>query len=264
MIILPYRVPYKYGQTIKIKPLFDVHLGNKYCDKKAFLKYLADSDDLTYFIGGGDMLDSITVTDWRYEKHADDTKTDAVVDEQVKAMVDILEPYKDKIIGLGRGNHEKTIIKKCGTDPAARVCEALGVPYLGYSWFIRFILHEDGSRARTIRIRGHHGYGGGGRTEGGEITKYWREANEWEADVFLYGHTHHLKADHKDRMAVAGNTLIARPKHLALCGTYLRTFSETTDSTYSEEAGYKPSSIGGVTVHIQPDSSWAKVWISTK
>ena len=28
------RIPYKYGQEFKLIPLFDIHLGNKSCDKR--------------------------------------------------------------------------------------------------------------------------------------------------------------------------------------------------------------------------------------
>ena len=59
MIVSTSRIQYKYGETIKLKPIFDVHGGNKYSDKAALKRFLADSDESTYFFGGGDYLDSI-------------------------------------------------------------------------------------------------------------------------------------------------------------------------------------------------------------
>ena len=91
MIVSTVRINYTYGETIKLKPIFDVHLGNKYSDKPALKRYLADSDDSTYFIGGGDFLDSIITKDIkRYKKSTDDTIGDAVIDEQVELGYDML------------------------------------------------------------------------------------------------------------------------------------------------------------------------------
>ena len=94
------RIEYKYGDGgIKIKPIFDVHYGHTLCDVAAFKKYLEDSDDKTWFIGGGDFLDSITVIDPRYRKSIDAFGSEEIIDEQVDGMFKILEPYKDKILG---------------------------------------------------------------------------------------------------------------------------------------------------------------------
>ena len=55
------RIPYKYGESINLKPVFDVHLGTPACDVAAFKSYMADSDKNTYFLLGGDTFDSIVV-----------------------------------------------------------------------------------------------------------------------------------------------------------------------------------------------------------
>jgi len=170
MKVATFTIPYKYGDTIQIKPLFDIHYGNPLCDVQALKTYLEDSDDKTYFFGGGDMMDSIVTTDRRYAKSSDATGGDAIIDEQVEGLFAILEPYRDKIIGLGRGNHEDTIVKKCGTDPAWRLCAKLDVEYLGYSGLIRLRFREKSGRGRTVVIRWHHGWSGGARTPGASIT----------------------------------------------------------------------------------------------
>ena len=111
MIILKKRIEYHYGETIKIKPIFDVHYGSNNCDVSKFKKYIEDYDENTYFIGGGDLLDSITVTDPRYRKSNDSTSNDAVIDEQVNKMIEFLKPIKKRIIALGSGNHEDVDLK---------------------------------------------------------------------------------------------------------------------------------------------------------
>ncbi len=137
MIVHEYPISYKFGEEIVIKPLADVHLGNKYCDTRALKQYLESAKD-TYIIGNGDLIDAIITKDLkRYEKHADGTLGDDIVDEQINRMVEILEPHRERIIGLGTGNHEDTIRRNCGTDPTTRICKALGCKNLGYSWMVK-------------------------------------------------------------------------------------------------------------------------------
>lgn len=255
------RIPYKFGETIRIKPIFDVHLGNRYCDVAAFKRFI---DDDCYFFGGGDFLDSIITRDIkRYEKHADDTESDAIIDEQVKKGFALLEPVKDRIIGWGRGNHEGAIRKHCGTDPAARLAEKLNATYLGYSGLIRLIFSENGGRGRTVIIRWHHGWGGGSRTQGADLTKYAKDMAFWDSDIFLYGHVHRLNTDKIPRLGLVGDRLRSKPKHLGICGTFLKTYTTTADSTYSEEKGYPPIAVGGLTVSIKPEREWCSIKLDT-
>jgi hypothetical protein len=263
MIIYHHPIEYRWGETIKVKPLFDIHYGNRYCDKQSFRRFLEESDEHTYFFGGGDSMDSIVVPDKRYQKSVDDIEGDAIVDGQISGLYDLLEPFKNQIIGMGRGNHESVIVKRCGTDPMKRVCEKLGCAYLGYSGVIVLKLSDNGGRGRTIKIRWHHGWGGGSRTQGADLTKFSNDVKHWDADIYLYGHTHRKQADRIPRLGVAGSKLISRPKIVGICGTFLKTYTNTTDSTYSEEKGYPPVEIGGLTINIKPDSTWVQMWVDT-
>ena len=260
MIVTEYRIPYKYGDSIRLKPVFDIHYGNAYCDTRALKDYLADSDDKTYFLGGGDSIDAIITRDMkRYMKHSDATETDAVIDEQVDGLYEILAPYQDRFIGLMDGNHEHTIVKYHGTNPIKRLCEKMGCEHLGYSSLIKLVFTEEGSRIRTVIVRTHHGWGGGSRTQGADLTKFSRDVGHWDADIFLYGHTHRRVSDTIERLGISGKKLIARPKYVFVCGSFLKTLSLTPDATYSEVAGYPPIAIGGVNITIKPDNKWVKV-----
>ena len=261
MIVTTYRIPYKYGQVIKIKPLFDSHLGNKYSDKKAFKAYVEDSDESTYFIGGGDLSDSIIIHDKRYQKSVDATKGDDIIDEQVQTLEDILSPVRERIIGLGDGNHENTILLKGGTNMMKRLCRRLDTKHLGYSWLIRLLLTEGKGRGRKVVVRGHHGWGGGSRTQGADLTKFSKDMQHFDADIFLYGHVHRKQSDRIPRLGLVGEKLISKPKLLGICGTFLKTYSSGVDSTYSERGGYPPVEIGGITVNIKPTLEWVKYWI---
>ena len=140
MVIHEHKVNYNYGDSWKLKPIFDVHAGNIDCDIKAFKDYMKDSDEKTLFIGGGDLIDAIITRDIkRYRKSSDATIGDAIIDEQIEILRKILDPYSHQIIGLGEGNHEDNILVRCGTHPIKRLCKELNGPYLGYSALVRLV-----------------------------------------------------------------------------------------------------------------------------
>ena len=262
MVIYTYRIEYKYGDTIKIKPLFDVHYGNKNCDITALKNYLKENnDENTYILGGGDTLDSIIVPDKRYRKSMDSTDSDSIIDDQIEGISEILLPYKDRIIGLARGNHERVIIQKCGTNPIKRLCEKLDTKDLGYSGLLKLRLSGDGGGGRTVVIRYHHGWGGGSRTQGADLTKYSKDLLYWQADIFLYDHVHRRQADRVPRLAYIGKELKSRPLIICICGTFLKTYTAGPDSTYSEEKGYPPTEIGGLIVNIKPRRYSFDAWV---
>lgn len=259
MIVTTKRINYKYGQTFKLKPLSDIHIGNRAFDEKAFKEYLSDSDNRTYFIGIGDLYDAIMPNDNRYQKSIDAEEGDNIMDKQVARGVKLLEPIKDKIIGLGVGNHERVVIRKCGSDMISRTCEKLGIPNLGYSGLLKLMFSESGSRTRTIIVRYHHGWGGGSRTIGADLTKFSRDVAYWDADIFLYGHVHKLQTDEIPRLGLSGETLYAKPKVICICGTFLKTYMDSSDATYSEVAGYPPTTVGGLTLTIRPNKKWVEI-----
>uniref|UniRef100_A0A6M3JL23 Putative calcineurin-like phosphoesterase n=1 Tax=viral metagenome TaxID=1070528 RepID=A0A6M3JL23_9ZZZZ len=256
-------IPYTYGDTIKIKPVSDVHLGSRHCDLKALRAYLGEPDSKTYLIGLGDMMDCIIVSDTkRYRKSGDAIESDDIINASVDQWVDMLTPFKAQIIGLGIGNHEDTIVKRCSVNPIKLLCDRLTVPYLGYSFLLRLNFREEQGRGRTVIIRGHHGWGGGSRTQGADLTKFSRDVAQFDADLFLYGHVHRLQYDTVPRLSLVGDVLTARDKHLIICGTFLKTYSGSTDVTYAESAGYPPAKIGGAIINIKPSTPWVDISVA--
>lgn len=253
------RIQYIFGETYYLKPFFDIHKGSTACDLPAFKRDLADMDDHTYPFFGGDLFDSLIVTDPRYRKSNDSTTGDAIIDENLDEMFEILEPYSSRIIGIGRGNHEDNITKKCGTDLIARLCKRLNVPDAGYSGLFKLTFSENSGRGRTVVVRYHHGWGGGSRTQGADLTKFSKDMAYWQADLFLYGHVHRKQTDTVPRMGLSGDKLISKPKILCICGTYLKTYTTGKQPTYSEVKGYPPVEIGGVCVSIKPRGNWVKM-----
>jgi hypothetical protein len=249
----------KVGEVFYLKPFFDIHWGSTACDEKKFKSDLAATCDNTYYWFGGDVFDSIIVGDHRYRKSGDKSAGDAIVDENLDEMSAILEPYKNRIVGISRGNHEDTITKRCGTDIIARLCRRLGVNDGGYSGLFRISFRTAQGRGRTVVVRYHHGWGGGSRTAGADLTKYSKDVAYWDADVFLYGHVHRRQTDSVPRIGLCGDALVSKPKIMAICGTYLKTYTGSKQPTYSELKGYAPVEIGGVCISIKTDRQWVKM-----
>jgi hypothetical protein len=136
----------------------------------------------------------------------------------------------------------------------------LDTPSLGFSWIVVLRFREETGRGRTLIVRGHHGWGGGSRTQGADLTKYSKDMAFWpDANIYLYGHVHRRQSDQIETFGVCGTKLVPKPKHIYLCGTFLKTYSLTDEATYSEEKGYPPVSIGGVNISIKPDQQWLTV-----
>ena len=255
-------ITYKYGDIIKVKPLFCMHIGNSECDEKAIRAFLAENDDKnTYFFTGGDSMDCIVPGDPRYSKDSDGTDKTSVMDEQIHKFIQIMEPYKKRLLGCGMGNHEWQYHKRAGADPIHAASKALDVPHLGYSGFIVLALREKSGRGRKVIIKWHHGWGGG-RTAGASLTRYEKDMPSWDADIFCYGHDHQSVYRPFPRIGVSGRKIISKDQFLCVCGTFLKTFKVGKETTYGEKAGFRPVNVGGLVINIKPTADWVKMWVT--
>ena len=96
-------------------------------------------------------------------KFANEDYFDAIIND----AVEFYEPFSENIILLGQGNHETAVRKKNGvnltSNLAIRINERNNSNIFsgGYSGWVRFLFKRHGSR-QEIRLKWHHGYGGGG------------------------------------------------------------------------------------------------------
>jgi UDP-2,3-diacylglucosamine pyrophosphatase LpxH len=254
--ILVYPIEYKSRRDIiKIKPLMDLHLGSKSCDLKAFKEFIKDRDENTYFYTNGDLWDAIYFSDKRFKAGIQDNPIDdAPIDEEIKEMVKMLSPIQDRIICIGHGNHEETIVKRNHTNMSKRLAEALNVPYLGYSFWFRLHIFHDTGRVRKVDFFSTHGFGGGTRTEGGSITKYSKFGDRFDADIIVCGHDHRKQFVRYPIMSIIGEKevrLIAKPKMVCLGGSWKKAYLTDACTTWEETKGFTASEIGGITIEIK-------------
>jgi hypothetical protein len=261
MIATTVPIQYKYGQSFKIIPIADIHFdgfGKKStCDYIKLKKDLARNvDDTTKILGIGDWFGGIIPSDTRrYNKDLDAAKTSAILDESVDGLVEIFKPYKNNIVCVGTGNHEETVLQRCGTNLLERFVQKLNpnILLMGYSWLLKLRFSENGHRVRSLIVRGHHGWGGGSKSEGSDITKYSHDVKFWNAQLFLYGHVHKIKVNPiEEGVMIGDNNWRTITKKMAICGTYQKTYTNNTVATYAEKAGYPPASISNPLIIATP------------
>jgi hypothetical protein len=266
MIARTITIPYKYGQTFKLLPFADIHYDgkgkNSICDVSKLKKDLKENiDDNSLIIGVGDWFGGIIPSDVkRYRKEHDAAEGEDILDESIDGLAEIFMPYREKIIAIGEGNHEDSILQHCGTNMIKRFVEKLNdglekpILHLGFSWLLKVLFSENGARIRPVIIRGHHGWGGGSRTEGADITKFAHDVKFWQADLFLYGHVHKLKVnDLEEGRMIGDNNWKTYLKKMVVCGTYQRTYGQGTTATYAERRGYPPTSIRVPVIYLKPN-----------
>jgi hypothetical protein len=264
MIRAEFRFKYKVNDVFTLYPLADLHSGASEFLKKRLIRDLADVDDHSIIIGNGDWFDAIVLSDPRYGKPSDATKSPAMINEAVEELATILRPVSRRIFGIGIGNHEEKYITKSGCDPTIMLIDKLstcehGIKHLGLSAFIRLVFeHESGGRIRTLTIYQHHGFGAGGRTAGHSITKYTRHAQDFDADIFCYGHDHTIKdlREMGTQLGIDGKLgWRERKRFLALCGCYKKTLNNSEYPTYEERCGFGVSPLGCLRINLTMSSS---------
>ncbi len=239
------RIPVK--DKIKIIPVGDIHAGGQntsWGKFYSFLKWAEQEEDL-YIIGMGDWLDSILAEDKRYS--ADDKAVPIL-----KIMADIerlLRPLADKgkIIGLHMGNHERKLKKQGFGCPIEELCRRFGCKYLGYSSYVQIVAEHTNRTRNTLTIFAHHGWFSG-RKRGAKVNNMEDVSSSWDADLYLFGHSHDMISTKRVFITYHGQ----RERAFVNTGTFSKTVNGPGTTSYSEMAGYPPQKIGIVRVEWEP------------
>ena len=138
---------------VAIIPTGDWHIGSiaSSIDKlRDLIKWIKKTPHV-YILGMGDYVDAINLSDKRFDPDSLTieyrNKMGRLVQEQTDEAIDILKPVRDRIIGLGIGNHESYVGRHYHFDIMYRLCGVLNVKYLGWSAI---------TRLRISRITGDH------------------------------------------------------------------------------------------------------------
>lgn len=266
--------------------LGDVHLGAKACDEKRFIADVAtiSKDPYAFWIGIGDYCDHIGHRDKRFcaNEIADWVSVSNLGNfgQVVSARArDLMAPIKNKCLGLLYGNHEGSYMAQNEQSGMHKwLCHELGVADLGYCCLMdvvfrrtsgkstpRLIRHDNAEDmdvcSKQFRIFAHHG-AGSSATPGGKLNRVIKFMQDFEADIYMMGHVHDQKGQRRVRIEANAkcDALVQKESIGVITGSYLKCYPQG-HSSYGEQKGYSPTSLGAVKIFIKPETRqvWAEV-----
>ena len=208
MAILTQHGPRQFREERILKPnevttvgllLSDVHYDSTKCDRDMLKDHLDKALALkasVYIFGDWfDLMQGMYDPRRSYSSLRPEYKSITYLDDVINDAVEFLEPYREVLAMVGRGNHETNIEKRLSTSPIDRLVGALGGgimagPYSGWVQLVysRNANNNGGRHQRMLHF--HHGYGGNAPRSKG-VLNVDLDQKEWpDADVIVSGHTH--------------------------------------------------------------------------
>jgi predicted phosphodiesterase len=260
------------SDTFQLYVIGDVHLGAFNCAEthlRQFVEYLKSKPNALW-IGGGDYCNCITPSDvnrydvramanWIFTGSAMNIK-EALCDiskQERERFGEIVEPIKDKCIGLIEGNHEFQLMKHAHNGHHYVMCDELGVKNLTDCAFIRLVARNKiKGNGSSIIIFLMHGRGGG-RTPGAEPNHLARIGQFVDADIILRGDSHTFRIEppvprlyipHKGALP---DECMEREVFKANWGCWLKSYARGP-STYDSRAAYPARPLRTVEAIIKP------------
>ena len=243
--------PAPVGEYISLVPIHDIHLGAINSNRakfQAYVDYILQSPD-TYTIGIGDLIENATKCSVGMGVY----ESEFHIDEQVDQMTEILRPLAEagKLLGLMPGNHEYRTMKLVALDPMRLVAQALNVPYLGWSGYLKFVVGNQVYKAFCF-----HGSSSASTPAGrlNAIRKLRDVAHDM--DIYFMGHVHSKQYDSDLVYYIddATDTVQAKERHYVIGGSLLTYFG-----SYAEMMGLAPAPQGLVRVDLYKDVHRVKV-----
>lgn len=234
-----------------IYTLADLHIGDRHCLESEVYRRIreAEADPNGLVILNGDLMNTAL-------RHSVSDVYGEVMSpmEQMRQMVEMLLPIRDKIIGVTTGNHENRVYKDAGVDTMRLVCRELGIEdrYApeGILIFLRFgqkkkCRHNDRPSLQWYTIYATHG-SGGGRKEGAKAIRLADMAAIVDSDVYVHSHTH-LPMIMKQSFYRADVFNCAAPKVSKL---FVNTGAALDYGGYGQAQEFKPASIATPVIHL--------------
>lgn len=239
------------GNVVSIIPICDLHLGAYSFMSQAFdnyINYILSNDDV-YTIGIGDLVENATKTSvglglFEEEMH---------LDEQLDILAAKLEPLvkAGKLLGLQTGNHEHRTEVLVGLNPMKILAKRLGVPYLRYQAYFKWVVGDQIYHAMTVHGRGNS------QTAPGKLNAVMKNINIADVDIYIVGHMHD-KIDYVKPVYYiddATDTLQVKERHFVVAGSLLSYWG-----SYAEMNALVPTMPGLVRIDLYADEKRVKVY----
>ena len=222
-------------------PLGDLHLGYKNCNVSMFkevVQFIDNNDAL--WIGMGDYIDNTSPRN----KFYDPSTSVMTIQEQIFSFCDLVEPIKNKCVGLLMGNHELRG-KHDGINAIAQIERMLNIDKkyrtLGTQTYFR-LKNTNKTIYTFFAMHGH----GTCTVSTSIINKLHKMHDMAEADFYLMGHHHSIYT--KSSQYITGKRTLKKRYYVGT-GAYLGYFDG-----YPEEARYFPLELGCNAVYLNPVS----------
>ena len=191
------------GEVVRLFLTSDVHFDSRWSRRELFRKHLKDAArEGAGVVIAGDLYDAMqgrydprrSAPELRQEYQGREDYYDVLVEDAVR----FLHPFRERLLLLTVGNHERSVMKHAGTDLLARTASRLnlGLPeerrvqvgeYVGY---LVLKISTSGKPRATSVIYYAHGKGGGAPVTRGMIDTARQAAFMGNVDVVLNGHNH--------------------------------------------------------------------------
>ena len=188
-------------KQIELLLISDVHFDSPHCNRDLLRSHLIEAVRRNaYVLINGDFFDLMNGRgDPRRSKDEIRQEYNRVnyIDSVIQDAVEWLRPYADRILLIGYGNHETSVIKNIETDVLARFVTLMQyvhkspVQLGGYGGVVAFNVGV-GNHCATTSLKYFHGSGGGGIVTKGVIQNQRLLANTEGYDVLWQGHVHEL------------------------------------------------------------------------
>jgi len=165
-----------------------------------------------------------------------------------KFILPLLMPVKERILGAIDGDHFQ--LYRDGTTSTQYIFKELGIPnvYIGRRMGWIRLLFLDSKKTLEYRILMRHGRGGTGKI-GSDINKLITSNMQFEADLFIGGHTHKKWCYSEPTMYLSGNKIKTKTRMYCRAGSLFNSYGDGL-YTYAEDAEYPPLSTGFPRIEI--------------
>lgn len=193
----------KAGKPTKLGLFSDLHLDNPNFDKPTFEEHANYClKDGRYILLDGDIFDAVIRTDKKRAVNSVLESGDNQLNMKLDKAYELLKPYQEQILFMGRGNHEESILKYSGIDILDLLAKMLNsgkkhqIVVGNYTNFIRFSwLNAHNKVVLKYDIYAHHGAGGSAPQSKGmlDFAALEKGAN---VDLIWIGHKHNSLIDY--------------------------------------------------------------------
>lgn len=222
------------AKTIEYEKWFllraDVHNDSPDSDRKMEARHLREAVDRdAHILDFGDLFDAMQGRDdpRRMPSGArEEHRVDNYLDSLIESTVGQYRAFYDRFLVVARGNHEESVLKRCGVDLTSRLKEGLNacgsngqcisMPCRG---FIRFKIDYHGGRFCKL-LHFTHGSGGAAPITQGIAKARHRSSYLPDADIVVSGHSHNSWTTNIRRLGVtsAGNVVEKDILHIQIPG----------------------------------------------